>query len=572
MNYVVHLMNIVSVYAILTMSLNLLLGYTGLISLAHGAFFGLGAYSFALVMMHTSMGFLAAMVVTILITTLVATLIAIPALRTRADYLVLLTLGFQVIIFSLMGTQRGLTRGLAGLGGIPRPVIFGFELRTPLQYLPLILGAAVACFLLLSYLTSSPFGRLMRSMREDEDLVRSYGKDVTRLKVTIFMLAGAFAAIGGGLFATYTTFLTPLYFRTETSIVLIAMVALGGMGNLWGSVVGAFTLIVIPEALTFLAQGGYELVGPVQGIVWGALLILAMRFRPQGFVPERWTLRRPRLKYDTTAPSSGQLEDGGLQPAAPTSEAEVILAAEGLTKAFGGLKAVRQLHVGLLEGQITALIGSNGAGKTTVFNLITGFEKPDEGRVVYRDTDLTAVSPHRIVRHGVVRSWQGARVFGGLTVLENVLVARPSRARETLWRILATPLAVSREEASHYPIAMQCLEFVGLNHSAGVLARELSFADQKMLQVACLLATEADVLLLDEPMSGVDPYWIARTSALLRELVSKGRTLCIIEHNLDVVRELADVAFFLDTGRVIRVGTPEELMQDDSLIELYFGT
>ena len=238
MRYALHLVNVVSIYAILTMSLNLLLGYTGLVSLAHGAFFGLGAYACALIMLDLGLGFFAAMAASIVLTTIIAGLIALPALRTRADYLVLLTLGFQVIIFSLLQTQRGLTRGLAGLGDIPRPVIFGWELQTPADYLPLMLGASIVSFLLLSYLTRSPFGRLMRAMREDEDLLRSYGKDVTRVKVTVFMLAGAFAAVGGALFATYTTFLTPLYFGTQTSIVLLAMVAVGWHGEPVGKRLG----------------------------------------------------------------------------------------------------------------------------------------------------------------------------------------------------------------------------------------------------------------------------------------------------------------------------------------------
>jgi branched-chain amino acid transport system permease protein len=599
MAYLAHLANVLAVYAILAMSLNLLLGYSGLVSLAHGAFFGLGAYAFALVIIHSGVDFFIAVAAAVFITGLIATIIAIAALRTRADYLVLITLGLQVIIFSLLQIERGLTRGLAGLAGISRPSIFGIELRSPFDYLPLMLAAAVICFVLLMHITTSPFGRLLKSMREDEDLVRSLGKNVTWLKIASFMLAGSFAAVGGALFATYTTFLTPLYFRVDTSILLIAMVALGGMGNLWGSVAGAAAVTLIPEGITFLARGNYELVGPVEGIVWGLLLIIFMRFRPQGFVPERWTWRRPRVKgwftkgpaeqsavalpatnHPPSARDRASSESGGedvprgkrASSQEPAGNGEPALEVRGLGKSFGGLRAVDKLDLKLTERRITALIGSNGAGKTTTYNLITGFTEPDAGRIFHQGTDITALSAHRIVRRGVVRSWQGARVFGGLTVIDNVLVARPTRIRERLSRVLLTPLAVAREERSNYPVARGCLEFVGLDDKADVLARELSFAEQKMLQIACLLATEAEILLLDEPVSGVDPNWIAKVSELLRSLATQGRTLCIIEHNLDVVRSLADVAFFLDQGRVVKVDTPEGLMKDEELVALYFGT
>jgi branched-chain amino acid transport system permease protein len=590
MEYLAHLANVVGVYAILAMSLNLLLGYSGLVSLAHGAFFGLGAYAFALMMIHLGVDFFVVIALTVAVTGLIATLIAIPALRTRADYLVLITLGLQVIIFSLLQIVRGVTGGLAGLAGVPRPTIFGAEILTPVDYLPLMLISAVICFLLLMHITSSPFGRLLRSVREDEDLARSLGKNVTLLKIAAFMLAGCFAGIGGALFATYVTYLTPLYFRVDTSIQLIAMVALGGMGNLWGSVAGAVLVTLVPEAITFLARGSYELVGPMEGVVWGILLIVFMLFRPQGLIPERWTLRRRRrpqkASREMTLSPRGPLStldtpsivDGhGPAPEAPRGQkplgdGKTVLEVNGLAKWFGGLHAVEGLRFQMTERKITALIGSNGAGKTTTYNLITGFEEPDRGTVIHRGSDITGLSAHRVVRRGVVRSWQGARVFGGLTVLENVLLARPGGNREKLSRVLLTPVAVRREERDNQHAAAACLEFVGLEDKTTSLARELSFAEQKMLQIASLLATEADILLLDEPVSGVDPNWIAKVSELLRTLVAGGKTLCIIEHNLDVVRDLADIAFFLDQGRVVKVDTPANLMRDEDLVELYFGT
>jgi ABC-type branched-subunit amino acid transport system ATPase component/ABC-type branched-subunit amino acid transport system permease subunit len=633
MIYISHLINLVAIYAILAMSLNLLLGYSGLVSLAQAAFFGIGAYASALVLINFGVNYFVALPIAILISMLISGLISVPALRTRSDYLVLLTLGFQMIIFGLLMTQRNLTRGLMGLSHIPRPEIFGIQLTSAPEYLPLTVGAAILCFLLLRHITTSPFGRLLKAMREDEDLSLSFGKNTMGLKIRAFVVAGGIAAVGGSLFASYTTFLTPLYFKTDTSILLIAMVALGGLANLYGSIVGAFLLVVIPEALTFLASGikigfieisGYELGGPLQAIVYGLLLILFMRFRPQGIIPEYSRFRpggsdasKPESESPakgvatvnllnpslaTVTESSGDRAIGAMalvgRPAGPEGVAvneveerhasglpsvkaragagegnhEALLTTRGVSKHFGGLKAVDRLDLELKAHQITALIGSNGAGKTTSFNLITGFITPDSGQVIQRGTPITGLAPYRIARRGVVRSWQGARVFNGLSVLDNVLTARPNQKGESLLHLVLRPRSVRAEEAQNRQVALRCLTFVGLEKKAPLLAGELAFAEQKMLQIACLLATEAEVLLLDEPVSGVDPNWIRHLTRLLKELVAQGKTICVIEHNLDVVKDLADYAFFLDQGHVVAADTPSALMSDPKLVDLYFGS
>ncbi len=576
MDYVAHVVIVFLIYAILAISLNLLLGYSGLLSLAHAAFFGVGAYASALMVIHLGVNFFVAMFVGILIAAIMGAIVSIPALRVRAEYLILLTLGFQKVIYGLMVTLEDLTKGTTGLSNIARPKIFELGFVSPPSYLPLVFALSGLSFAIVWRITHSPFGRVLKAMREDEELAVSFGKDVLWFKVLAFIVAGSIAAVSGSLFASYTTFISPQYFTVDVSIFIIAIVALGGRANLWGSVVGAFLLITIPEGLTFVG-GEHELVDSVRAASYGALLVLFMRFRPQGMVPEHAGVRRGSSSaHDSLSPGEKDkilsCRDGTDRKSKENGkDQDLPIEIKGLCKNFGGLRAVDNLTLSLPEHRITALIGPNGAGKTTAFNLITNFLKADKGSVYYRGLDITNVSPHRIARLGVVRSFQGSRVFNGMSVLDCVLLACPKQSGESLRSLLFLPWKIAREENENRKSAMVCLKFVGLGEKAQELAGELSYAEQKMLQLACLLATKPEVLLLDEPVSGVDPRSIDHVLTLIRQLIDHGKTVCIIEHNLDVVKNLADSAYFLDQGQVVTEGTPLDLMNASNLVERYFG-
>lgn len=575
MDYVAHIAVVFMIYAILGISLNLLLGYSGLLSMAHAAFFGVGAYASALILLKLGIGFPIAMLVAVIASAILGAIVSIPALRIRDEYLVLLTLAFQMVVFGLTITLEGVTNGTTGLGNIPRPAFFGVTLVSPVSQLPLMLVVLLLSFLVTWRITTSPFGRVLKAMREDQEVVLSLGKDVFRFKVLAFIVAGGIAASAGSLFASYTTYIVPQYFSVDVSILIIAIVALGGTANLWGSVVGAFILTALPEILTFFGRG-YDFVSAIRAASYGALLILFMMFRPQGIVPERASLRWGRTR--TAASLSSEESEGilwGVQgkgdPPEASDNQKAPIQVKGLDKRFGGLKAVQNLTLTVPENNITALIGANGAGKTTVFNLITNFLKPDNGTIFYRGRDITNLPPHRIARLGVVRSFQGARVFKGMPVVDNVLLARPNQSGENLALLFFSPWRVAREEKENHRYAMACLGFVGLAQKAQELAGELSYAEQKMLQIACLLATQSEVLLLDEPVSGVDPIWIEHVLTLVHRLAGRGKVICIIEHNLDVVKDLADCSYFLSEGKIIAAGTPAELCSDPKLVEMYFG-
>jgi ABC-type branched-subunit amino acid transport system ATPase component len=259
------------------------------------------------------------------------------------------------------------------------------------------------------------------------------------------------------------------------------------------------------------------------------------------------------------------------KPARPAASAQPLLEVRGLTKSFGGIRALSNLSLALSQGTITGLIGPNGAGKTTAFNVITGFLSPDAGGVFYRGVEITGLTPYRVARLGVARSFQDLRLFQRMTVLDNVLVARPQQSGERLGHALIAGARSRKEEAANREAALAYLDFVQLGGKAAEVAENLSYAEQKLLALARLLASEAELLLLDEPTSGLAPTTVGDMLALIRKLRDHGKTVCVIEHNLDVIKGLSERVVFLDGGEAIAMGTPETIMADPRLGDIYFG-
>lgn len=251
--------------------------------------------------------------------------------------------------------------------------------------------------------------------------------------------------------------------------------------------------------------------------------------------------------------------------------ASTFLDVRDVSKHFGGIRAVDRLSFCLAQGRSTSLIGPNGAGKTTVFNLVTGFLPCDTGEVWFKGGRISGLPPHRISRLGIARSFQDLRLFPRMSVLDTVLLARKAQSGENLFHAFFNPVRVAGEERENREAVMAYLEFVGLADRARVLAEDLSFAEQKLLVMARLLATEAECLLLDEPMSGLDLASVRKMCGMVRELVERGKTVCLIEHNLDIVKEASDWIVFLDQGQAVATGSPEEILKNRKLAEIYFG-
>jgi ABC-type branched-subunit amino acid transport system ATPase component len=249
----------------------------------------------------------------------------------------------------------------------------------------------------------------------------------------------------------------------------------------------------------------------------------------------------------------------------------LILTLDSIAKSFGGLKAVSNCSFGVEQGKVVGLIGPNGAGKTTVFNLVTGNLLPDTGAIYFKGKNITKLKTHKRVHLGMARTFQDVRALAEMTILENIILACPSQYSESPIKSIFLPTKAKKEEATNREKALQVIEYVGLMDKKDRLAGDLSYAEQKLLILARLLATDSELLLLDEPASGLDPTSLKKFIALIKDLTNKGKTILIVEHNVGLVSEISDKMVFLHHGVPIAEGKPEELAQNEELRDIYFG-
>jgi branched-chain amino acid transport system permease protein len=323
LEYLSHTLNLAIIYIVLTVSLNLILGFGGMVSMAHAAFFCIGGYVSTIVTLKLGLSFLSGLAVATLSTGILGGLLAAPFIRVREEYLLLFTLAFQMAVYHLMLSLPEITGGDSGIFGVPGLEVFGMSASSPQGFIPFMLVFVALVYYVCLKLTRSPFGRVLKGIREDESTVKSLGKNAIQFKVLIFMVGTSIAAAAGSVFAHYTRFINPTIGNLDESILIIAMVVLGGTANLWGSAVGAILLIVIPEILNFL-PGTTNLVVPLRGLIYGILLILFVRFRPEGIgktdrCPERGTRSARRIaaqaRQDEHGPHARQRNHIGSQGA-----------------------------------------------------------------------------------------------------------------------------------------------------------------------------------------------------------------------------------------------------------------
>jgi len=575
------------VLLIFTVALNLVMGYAGVFNAAAGAFGAIGGYSLVWLTANHGWAFIPAMLVGVAGTAVFGLLVGYAALRLQALWLLLLTLAVQLV---LIGTLSGLT-SLGGSTGLQTSNlnILGYQLVEPTQVLPVVAVGAVVVFGLCYRIGESPYGRVLRGIRDDETATRSLGKNTFSYKLIVFTLTAAMAGFGGVLLSTDTTTASPGLYGFDVSIQVIAMVIIGGTANMFGSVIGVTLVVLSTPFFENVIHLSTNVASLAQGLAYGLALVIVVFFRPQGIIPEgsapwRWRRRTPAPPSGAGAGADAPVHSRAPVPAplvtdrAPRPGAgqgdggDRVLEVRGLTKSFGGNKAVNDLSFDLRRGQITALIGPNGAGKTTVFNLITGAIPADTGRVRLFGRDITGLRPDVITGLGMARSFQDVRVFPSLTVLDNIMVGIQDQPGDAMRNLFAHPGLVARAERAARERAREWLRFIDMEPLAGVRAGSLGFGQQKLVALARILATDSEVLLLDEPGSGIDHAWIDQMIAVVKQVSEAGRTVCIVEHNLEVVGRLADHVCFMELGRLTAEGGFTDLTSDPRLTEAYFGT
>jgi branched-chain amino acid transport system permease protein len=571
---------LITIYSVYALSLNVLLGYAGQLSVAHAAFGAVGGYLAAYMATAHGWGLLAGLLVGAPAAGVVGLLASLPALYLDIRFLILLTLALSTAILAVIGAIPALG-GQTGLTSVGLPSILGLSLAEPSQFFRLGLIVALLTLLVCWRMAHSPFGRVLRGLRDDELATRGVGKNIVRYKVTVFGVTAAMAGAAGVLLSTYNASIQPSGFDLSQSMMIIAMVVIGGTANLLGSILGASAIVLLDPFLQNVVNLDPDKASLVRGVIYGALIALFMLVRPQGLIPERWTigrlvktLRGGRAVSPAPAPAVAPAPGpaASVDGASANGHGQVVLEASGLKKYFGGIRAADDLGVRLCRGEVTGLIGPNGAGKTTVFNLLTRAIPPDAGTVVLRDHDVSDWTPNRIAVSGMSRSYQDVRIFGRMSVLDNVMIAIPDQPGERLVNVFLRPLHTRRFEQAARATAMEHLSFVGLAEHADALAGSLPFGDQKLLALARLLATEADVLLLDEPASGIDVDGVERMLELIAKLRDRGKCVCIVEHNLHVVERVADRVYFMEAGKITAEGRMSELMKQERLAEVYFGS
>ncbi|MEI6374963.1 MAG: branched-chain amino acid ABC transporter ATP-binding protein/permease [Actinomycetes bacterium] len=575
----------------LSVSLNLLLGYAGRVSMAQSILFGVGAFTAARLVLPKltdtynanvsgvgyGMGWpwWAALLGAIVVTFIAALVISLPAVRqVKGEYLILLTLAFQLGGQQVMTVWEAVTGGPFGVAGIPAIKIGSMSFSTvkadsTVRFAILMLIVTVIVIAVCWGIGESPFGRLLKTLREQESVLPSVGKSPIRPELLTFGITAGIAGGIGALFAFSQGAMTPVNFGLDLSILIVSVVVLGGVGNIFGTIVGAIILGGLDPILSNTV--GADAI-PWRAVIYGGALVVMMMVRPQGLIPEGAFRRFKKGKSTEEMTPAEAMESLSRVSATHEVGSAPALEVYGLKKSFGGLVAVGGASFTIAEGKITALIGPNGAGKTTIFNMITGTFKPDEGTVKLFGEDITGLSVVDIANKGIARSFQDVRICEQMTVLDNVAVAVPKQAGEGLTNLIFRPLKTRKVERATRERALECLALFGISDKANDLVGELSYGDQKLVAIARLLATDADVLLLDEPTSGVDPANVEGVMQGVRRLRDLGRTVCLVEHSVHFVQQLADRAVFLDQGIVLAEGTVDELINQQELADLYFGS
>jgi branched-chain amino acid transport system permease protein len=574
------------IYAIAAIGLTLLMGLAGQVSLGQASFFAIGAYTQAILVTRYDWPGVPAAVVAVLLAAVAAFVLGLALLRLRGHYLALATLGLGIII-TVVATESEFLGATSGIFGIPKPEFNNRAYDEPAEYFWLLIPVVLLSLLLARNVVASRVGRALGAVNDSEVAAETLGVDTFRLRLQVFTLSAAYAGLAGVFFAHWLAVVNPNAANFPLSVKFLLISVLGGLGTVWGAVVGAFLVEFLDESMSALiprlvpgATGEVELIG------FGVVLVLVVILLPGG-LHQAWMsatgyLRarrdaRPAPPVGATtadgdgAPPDSAGDDSPLltregRPAAGTT----VLQVRGLTKQFGGVVAVDDVDLDVRAGEILALIGPNGAGKTTCFNMVSGVLTPTSGSVTLNGRRIDGRKPHVFARARATRTFQNLQGFGSSTVLGNVMVGRHLRSRAGMLRS-ALYLLSRKEERGIAEAAYRTVDLVGLREEALRPAADLPFGRQRLMEVARALALEPDLLLLDEPMAGLSGDERRALGRLLRRLRAGGMAIVLVEHDVEAVLALADRVAVLDDGRLIALGTPDEIRTDPAVIAAYLG-
>ena len=547
------IMTLVLIWATMGISWNVLSGYSGMISFGQAAFFGLGGYTMTLAFVKFGITPWLGIPLGIVVGVLAGIVIGIPTFRLRGHYFALSMLAYplaMLYVFEWMGYQEV---------SLPMkreaPAAYA-QFSDPRTYIALAMVLLVIAMIVSLHVERSRFGRSLLAIKQNEGAAEAAGIDALRHKMYAIMLSGGIAAAAGGLYANVLLVVTPqTMFGMLVSAQALIVSLFGGVGIFWGPVIGASVLVPLAEILH--GELGHIVPG-IQGVVYGLAIIIIILLAPEGIywrIRDHLAARRPQPAPPlAAAPSSHRPE----RPRAAAADAGApALALEGVSLAFGGLRAVDAVSLVVKPGAIHGIIGPNGAGKTTLFNVINGFLPPAAGAMRFEGQDLVGLKPHQVCRLGIGRTFQVVRAFPRMTVLENVITG-------------AYVGAATDAEAE--ALAFEALERVGLaDEQAYAIAAGLTTKQLRLMELARALAPRPRLLLLDETLAGLGHDALEDVLAIIRQVNREGVTIVIIEHTMHAMVKLAHEFSVLDHGRLIATGTPAEVVRDRAVIEAYLG-
>ena len=562
-DYWIFQLNYIGLYALTSMGLVLLTGVSGLTSFGQAAFVGIGAYTTAWLTLNLGWSPWLTLWVGLGLTFISALVVGMITLRMSGHYLPLATIAWGLSLYYLMGNLDALGK-YDGLLGLQSLSIGSFDIGQGRPFFVLTWLILLAAALCMSQLLDSRAGRAIRSLKNGTQMAEAMGINTFRYKVTAFVMAALLASVAGWLLAHFQRTVNPSAFGLKMGIEYLFMAVVGGVGYIWGAVVGAGLIKLMDDYLQVLLPKLIGTSGSYEVIVFGVVLVLVLKYMPDGL----WSLvSRYMPRHDRKV---DWVDADHLPETHKPQRGELLLDVQDVRKQFGGLVAVNDIRFQIKAGEIVGLIGPNGAGKSTTFNLITGVLPLTSGSVKFRGDTISGLPSREILRKGMVRTFQHVKMIPDMTVLENVAMGGYSRGHTG---VLSGMLGTNRKEEQRlFKLAQQQLERIGIGHTMHEQAGNLAMGQQRLMEIARALCADPALLLLDEPAAGLRHKEKQGLADVLRQLQSEGVSILLVEHDMDLVMQVCDKLVVMEFGTLLLEGTPKEIQESPVVRAAYLGT